>query len=127
MTQEFDPEASEYRAVVTLLERLCKLAPVEHASALAGLWSGIEPRLLACLRAYERGAAAATHGAAVIPEVECLRNLTWEVSVSLELGSVRLGALRKMAHVFAERIAPPSTRPSRIAASCLPSIVFSIG
>ena len=127
MTQEFDPEASEYHAVATLLERLCQLAPAEHASALAGLWSAIEPRLLACLRAYERSAAAATRGAAVIPEVECLRNLTWEVSVSLELGSVRLRALQKMAHVFAERIAPPSSRLSRIAASCLPSVAFGMG
>jgi hypothetical protein len=127
MTQEFDPEASEYLAVATLLERLSQLAPVEHASALAGLWSGIEPRLLACLRAYERCGAAGSHGAAVMPEVECLRNLTWEVSVSLELGSVRLGALRKMALVFSERVAPPGNRPSRIAASCLPGSVFSIG
>jgi len=109
---------TETRELAALVDELSKRATVTNPLELVLDWQGLERRIFACLRRIEREAPSS------LPEprdLERLRNLAWEVGVSIELHSVHSRALATLAAELAKRAArlaarrglkPPSPRAS---------------
>ena len=92
--REARAEAREVAAVLAQLAQGCgAMSPAEFS----GIWRGLEPRVLAYLRACE-AEEGLTSGS-----VERLRNLTWEVAVTADINSVHRAALSRLAQLFGER------------------------
>jgi hypothetical protein len=97
---------AEYGDLARALDQLAEQAPTMAPTELVEFWPGLESRVLACLRADEgadpaRGAGAESR---LRPsDDERLRNLAWEIGVSVDLHAVHLGAMRALAKVLRER------------------------
>jgi len=102
--------ASELLSATVLLQQLAEQARESGSGVdpeLKATWSDLERRLLVGLRAEER--AASSGGANPLGELkaiasnEHLRNLVWEVSVSLELSSPSAAAMLKLTELLRAR------------------------
>lgn len=93
------------RALDQLVQRASSIDPAE----LVALWPGVERRVLARVRAdrQEQGNTAA--------DEQRIRNLAWEIGVSVDLYAVHLGALRTLAKLLHERAQRPRSGKSRAA------------
>lgn len=86
----------EYGELARALDELAQRAPAIDAAELVSLWPKVESRVLARVRAdeYEGGALGGVG--------ERVRNLAWEIGVSVDLYAVHLGAVRTLAKLLRE-------------------------
>ena len=97
----------EYIELARAVHELAESAPLLEADALVTRWPEIERRVLARVRAEEyEGSAQGGLG-------EGIRNLAWEIGVSVDLHAVHLGALRTLADLLRERGQQLAMRSSR--------------
>jgi hypothetical protein len=107
--------SEECLELAQFLEQLAERAATNDSAELAALWPGVEDRVLSCVRADARGNANAAVGPATSrpqAEEQRLRNLAWEVAVSIDLGAVHVGAIRGLAGLLRERGQRSSRRSS---------------
>jgi hypothetical protein len=109
---------AELLSAVTLLQQLAeqaRRAELAWPANLEATWNDLERRLLRGLRAEERAASPA--GSDPVRELkaiganERIRNLVWEVSISIQLASPRPGAMLKLAELLRARALARSEEP----------------
>jgi hypothetical protein len=95
----------EYVELAAALDLLAERAPVADATELVEVWPELEQRVLdrVSVDAYDNGNTARDSAGAKHWEAERIRNLAWEVGVSVDLHAVHLGALRALANLLRER------------------------
>ncbi len=93
----------EYVELARTLDQLAERAPALDAGKLIALWPGVERRLVARARADEHDATIGLEGPLLQAEGQRIRNLVWEIGVSVDLRAVHLGALRTLATLLRER------------------------
>jgi hypothetical protein len=107
--------------VIALLQRLAEQARPSGAVVpddLKAEWSRLERQLLLGLRVEERAVSLGADPVRALRAVganERIRNLVWEVSVSLDLQSPRPIAMLELAELLGDRESPHS--PERDAAA----------
>jgi hypothetical protein len=104
-TQPSLANEAEFGDLARALELLAERAPTMEPTELVRLWPTLELRVLGCLRLDrhpERGAASPETRLLRLEE-ERLRNLAWEIGVSVDLHAVHVGALRALAKLLGER------------------------
>ena len=94
--------------VVALVEKLAEDAPFWDPKQLALVWRDVERRLLPQLSENERRSRALQGQQAPSAEqrqvdYERLRNLAWEIAVSIDVGCVHVRALSKLAELLKEQ------------------------
>ena len=89
----------EYAELSQALEQLAERAPAIDAAELVRLWPGVESRVLSRLSADEHKEESPL----LQSEAQRIRNLAWEVGVSVDLYAVHLGALRTLADLLRQR------------------------
>ncbi|HKO50596.1 MAG TPA: hypothetical protein VJV79_22890 [Polyangiaceae bacterium] len=94
-----DTESSE---LVRALDELAERAPTIDPTELAALWPELERRVLLRMRA-DRPFEGSLKAPQLQAEEQRLRNLAWEVGVSVDLHAVHLGAIRTLATLLRER------------------------
>lgn len=112
----------EAREIVALLQELsgrAHLAPAE----LEASWPALERRVVRCLRVLQNESPQDASQAA---EIERLRNLAWEVGVSIDLRCLHARALHTLTERLATRVAKARSARSD-AASSEPVVRFGIG
>jgi hypothetical protein len=92
---------SEFSDVARQLTQFAERAAFSEARELLGSWPGLERRLLACLRSEMPEIPKKLPAV----EAERLRNLAWEVGVSVDMHAVHLRALAMLARLFGEHVA----------------------
>jgi hypothetical protein len=113
----------ESLAFAAELEQLSMQAGCGDEQGFRASWERIERPLLAALRAGESAASLAGSDSpswfAAVPENERLRNLVWEISVTLELSSVHVAAMRRLAQLLRRGVGgtPPRQWTSGCSAS----------
>lgn len=96
-------------SVIPLLEKLADDAPFWDPTHLAIVWRDVERRVLEQLREEERqslASAQAAHPKAAEQagdERERIRNLAWEITVSIDLGRVHVRAISALAALLQAR------------------------
>jgi len=112
---EGDPVTSradnvEYAELAVALDELADRAAELDAVELATRWPELESRLLARVDADERSPRSAAdefesplESPLARSEGERIRNLAWEVGVSVDLHAAHLNALRTLAQLLRER------------------------
>ncbi len=109
MTPGCSEPRAESREVAALLAELSKRAATTDPFELVRDWRAIERRVFACLRALERELPGSARDLA---DIERLRNLAWEVGVSIELHAVHSRALSTLAEQLGRRgLAAGASRP----------------
>ena len=89
----------EHAELSRALDQLAERAPTLDSAELVALWPEVEARVLARISADEhRHESPLVHA-----ESERIRNLAWEIGVSVDLHAVHLGALQKLADLLRER------------------------
>lgn len=116
-------------SVIAILEDLVEDAPFWAPVNLAVFWKDIERRLLAQLRDEERRNLPLWKSVDPVEaersrvEYERIRNLAWEVAVSIELGCVHMRALGLIATLLRDqerrhsRIRQTGTSPEELASA----------
>lgn len=98
---------------ISSLERLATEAPT--SSELVARWREFESELLAQLREDERTLLPLlehpSEAQRTLAENERIRNLTWEVAITSDLGCVHVRAIRKLDALLRQR-AERSPRPA---------------
>jgi hypothetical protein len=89
----------EYAELSRALDQLAERASALDSAELVALWPGLERRVLARARADAHDEESPLLQA----EEQRIRNLAWEIGVSVDLYAVHLGALRTLANVLRER------------------------
>jgi len=95
-----------YAELARALDQLAERAPTMDAAELVALWPGIERRVVVRVCADKRDDGnAADGGESPLPpsEEQRVRNLAWEVGVSVDLHAVHVGAIRALAKLMRER------------------------
>jgi len=87
----------EYAELARALDQLAERAPSIDGGELVALWPGLERRVLLRLRTDKHDAGNTAS------DEQRLRNLAWEIGVSVDLYAVHLGALRTLASLLRER------------------------
>jgi len=102
MTRTLIPTTASSANVVAFVERLALDAPFWDPARLAVVWKDVERRLLRQLREDEArsGSAQAQPGRV---DYERIRNLTWEVTLSIDLGCVHVRALSLLAELLEQQ------------------------
>jgi hypothetical protein len=89
----------EHAELSRALDQLAERASALDSAQLVSLWPELEARVLARVSADEhRHETPLLHA-----ESERIRNLAWEIGVSVDLHAVHLGALRTLADLLRER------------------------
>ncbi len=97
---------AEYSELARALDQLAERAAAIDAAELIALWPEVERRVLARVRADEHDQGNTNAGLESPPlqaEGQRIRNLAWEIGVSVDLRAVHLGALRTLATLLRER------------------------
>lgn len=94
----------EYLELAGALEKFAERAAITDPPELVDLWPDLERRLLDRVGAIGYDGENAAQSAANAPpsEAERIRNLAWEIGVSVDLHAVHLGALRALAKLVRE-------------------------
>ena len=108
MNQTVKPTTGNATNVVALVEKLAEDAPFWDPAQLALVWKDVERRLLPQLSEDERRSRAlqGQHGRSAeqrLVDYERLRNLAWEIAVSIDVGCVHVRALSKLAELLKEQ------------------------
>lgn len=105
----------EFLELAGALDRFAERAPGAHPVELVALWPELERRVLKRVSAGERESESAALDLANAPrsESERIRNLAWEIGVSVDLHAVHLGALRALTKLLRERGQRVGRRGSR--------------
>jgi len=105
----------EYVELAGDMDRLAERAPVIPAEQLVEIWPTLEERVLERVSADGYDDGHATGDLASVPrlEGERIRNLAWEIGVSVDLHAVHLGALRALGRLLRERSQRFANRGSR--------------
>jgi hypothetical protein len=102
MNQTVTPTTASAANVVAFVEKLALDAPFWDPARLAVVWKDVERRLLAQLREAEARSGSA-HAEAGSVDYERIRNLTWEVTVSIDLGCVHVRPLARLAELLKQQ------------------------
>lgn len=86
---------SEYSELARVLEQLAERAPSIDEAELVSLWPAVERRVLTRVRADRHESTTS--------DEQRIRNLAWEIGVSVDLFAVHVGALRTLANLLRER------------------------
>jgi hypothetical protein len=108
MTHATFPALLSEARVIPFLERLADEAPTYSPLELSTSWKNLEGWLLAQLRDDERERLPQLQGlqaASLRTDHERIRNLTWEIAVSIELRCVHVRAIHKLAELLRIRAA----------------------
>ena len=105
MNRSVNTTAGNPGSVVELVEKLAADAPYWDPAQLAVVWKDVERRLLPQLREDERRnsslqAQDAPQAEQNQVDYERLRNLAWEVAISIELRCVHVRALSRLAELL---------------------------
>lgn len=105
----------EYLELAGDLDKFTERAAITDPAALVQLWPELEQRVLDRVGADGYDADNAAPSAANLPrsEAERIRNLAWEIGVSVDLHALHLGALRALAKLLRERGQRSLRRASR--------------
>lgn len=102
VTNTGSPVLESYADLLQALEAFSTSAASSDGSELIALWPRLERRLLSRVRADEVPAASPLDGSPTT-EPHRIRNLAWEVGVSVDLRAVHLRALETLARLVRER------------------------
>jgi hypothetical protein len=107
MNRTVNPTTGNAENVVAFVEKLAADAPYWDPAQLAVVWKEVERRLLPRLRQDERrsGSLQASHAPPAERsnvDFERMRNLAWEIAVSIEVGCVHVRALSRLAELLKE-------------------------
>ena len=102
MSQASQANDVEYGELSRALDQLAERAPTLDPTELVARWPALERRVLARVRAdkHVEGNALADREQ---PEEQRVRNLAWEIGVSVDLQAVHVGAIRALAKLLSER------------------------
>jgi len=108
MNRSVNTTAGNPGSVVALVEKLAADAPCWDPAQLAVVWKDVERRLLPQLREDERRnsslqAQDAPKAEQSHVDYERMRNLAWEVAISIELRCVHVRALSRLAELLKEQ------------------------
>jgi hypothetical protein len=101
VTNTVNPVLESYAELLKALDAFSTRAVCSDGSELMALWPGLERRLLSRMRADE-GSARPLEGSPT-SEQHRIRNLAWEVGVSVDLQAVHLRALETLSRLVRER------------------------
>ncbi|HET7545976.1 MAG TPA: hypothetical protein VFK05_39175 [Polyangiaceae bacterium] len=105
MNQKENAQSNERSEVASALDQLLARLPALTDLELVALWPALERKVLAQLRAEEHSEAN-LNGPLTGSETQRIRNLVWEIGVSVHLQSLHsraLATLAELMHVRAER------------------------
>ena len=96
------------------LDLLAERAPSIDAAKLVDLWPAVEERVLAVVGEGPEATTASAGGTPLLlSDEERIRNLAWEVGVSVDLHAVHVGAIRALAALLRERDQRSAKRVAR--------------
>lgn len=98
------PVLESYAELLKALDAFSTRAANSDGSELMALWPGLERRLLSRVRADEAPSARPLEACAT-SEQHRIRNLAWEVGVSVDLQTVHMRALETLSRLVRERAA----------------------
>ena len=103
--KQFEVKPVEYAELASAVDQLASRAPTVDAAELSALWPWVEGLVLDRVRADESEArsGAAFDSALLRAEGQRIRNLAWEVGVSVDLGAVHVSALEALAELLRRR------------------------
>lgn len=104
MKKQFEIKPVEYSELASAVDQLTQRAPTIGAEELSSLWPWVENQVLDRVHADETEAERRGFGGAKLrAEGQCIRNLAWEVAVSIDLGAVHLKALEALTEALRKR------------------------
>jgi hypothetical protein len=108
MNQTVNATTGSATNLVAFVDKLAADAPFWDPAKLAVVWKDVERRLLSQLREDERRsrslqASPPPEAARTSVDYERIRDLTWEVAVSIDLGCVHVRALSRLAELLKEQ------------------------
>lgn len=105
-------QSREFGELASALDQLIARLPALTDLELIALWPGLERRVLALVLADDGSdAAGLAH-----PEQQRVRNLVWEIGVSVDLQAMHVRALETLARLLRARAEPVevSRKPLRV-------------
>lgn len=113
--KQFEVKPVEYAELAGAIDQLASRAPSIDAGELIALWPWVEGLVLDRVRAdeFETQSGGAFDGALLRAEGQRIRNLAWEIGVSVDLGAVHVNALEALAELLHKRGARFSTQAAR--------------
>lgn len=104
MKKQFEVQPVEYAELAGAIDQLAQRAPNADAAELIALWPWVEGLLLDRVRADESEARERGLETELLrAEGQRIRNLAWEIGVSIDLGAVHAGALDALAELLRKR------------------------
>ena len=105
MKKQFEVKPVEYAELAGAVDQLARRAPTIGSGELIALWPWVEGLVLDRVRADESDVqgGAAFDSALFRAEGQRIRNLAWEIGVSVDLGAVHVSALEALAEVLRRR------------------------
>ncbi|HEX2672536.1 MAG TPA: hypothetical protein VHM25_16755 [Polyangiaceae bacterium] len=131
MKKQFEVKPVEYAELASAVDQLASRAASIDSGELIAMWPWVEGLVLDRVRADESEAqsGAAFDSALLRAEGQRIRNLAWEIGVSVDLGAVHVSALEALAEVlrkrglrFAVQVRRPSVERAGTRASSLSSV-----
>lgn len=123
MKKQLEVKPVEYVELAGAIDQLALRAPAIGAGELIALWPWVEGLVLDRVRADEAEAErdSAVDSALLRAEGQRIRNLAWEIGVSVDLSAVHVGALAALGELLRKR----GSRFSRQAAARRPAARMS--
>lgn len=105
MKKELEVKPVEYAELAGAVDQLALRAPTIDATELIALWPWVEGLMLDRVRADETEleAGGGFDSALLRAEGQRIRNLAWEIGVSVDLGAVHRPALEALADLLRKR------------------------
>jgi len=103
--KQFEVKPVEYAELAGAVDQLASRAPTIDAGELIALWPWVEGLVLDRVSADEAEvrSGAAFDSALSRAEGQRIRNLAWEIGVSVDLGAVHVSALEALADLLRRR------------------------
>jgi len=101
--RQIEVKPVEYVELAGAVDQLVRRASNIDAAELIALWPWVEGLVLDRVRADEAEAAGGFDSALLRAEGQRIRNLAWEVGVSVDLGAVHVAALEALAELLRKR------------------------
>ncbi|HYP98698.1 MAG TPA: hypothetical protein VER96_08490 [Polyangiaceae bacterium] len=103
--KQLEVKPVEYAELAGAVEQLAQRAPTIGVTELIALWPWVEGLMLDRVRADEAEAPSGGgfDDALLRAEGQRIRNLAWEIGVSVDLGDVHVSALESLAELLRKR------------------------